>query len=67
MQIIKTYTVIRKTHKDQNWLWKRLHQAKMLVCKHSLEPMEDNEFTYHSGESLASCINCEALCKIKGS
>lgn len=66
MRINKIYKLIHKRHVKQNWLWKRLHQAKMFVCNHdSIEPSEKSELSYYSGIEYAECHNCEALLEIE--
>lgn len=66
IDIIKVHKLIHERHAAQNWVWKRLHQAKMFVCNHdSLEPSERGELSYWSGVSYVECHNCEALCEIK--
>lgn len=65
VKIIKVHTVIHPRHRKQSWLWKRLHQAKMLSCKHdSIEPTI-KDASYWSGIEYAECLNCEALLEIK--
>lgn len=65
MKITRVYKVIDKRHKNQNWIWKKLHQSKMFVCKHSIEPCEISDYNYYSDIHYGECINCEALCVIE--
>ncbi len=65
MKVLKVHKLIHKRHKKQNWIWKRLHQAKMFACHHdSIEPTERSELSYYSDVDYGECIHCEALCEI---
>ena len=67
MKIIQVFKVIHKRHKKQSYVWKKLHQAKMFFCKHSIEPIEKSEYSYYAGDEYGECIYCEALCLIDSS
>ena len=65
MKIIKVHKVIQKRHLKQNWVWKKLHLAKMFFCKHSIEPTSSSVYSYYSNKTYGECINCDALCEIE--
>jgi len=57
----KIHYVIRKGHDHQSWLWKRLHQARMMTCKHKFSPMKMDKFSYITGTHFSQCEYCEAI------
>ena len=46
------------------WFQKKKQLAKMFFCKHSVEPLSQDELGYWSNKYYGICVKCEALCEL---